>query len=147
MPQHFEHRILPYPADEFYHIVTQVEQYPHFVPWLSDAQIIEYTDRGFIADLTIGYLFYKDTFRSEVLLTPQERIDIHYISGPFKHLHNCWTFKPTPSNGVEVTFSIDFEFKSTHFQRLMNDIFRYAVGKTVTAFEHRAHSLRFRKRY
>jgi coenzyme Q-binding protein COQ10 len=119
-------------------IVADVARYPEFLPWILDAGIIKKTDQGFLADLTVGYKFFQDTYRSEVILTPHERIEINYIKGPFKHLQNHWNFTPISEKEVEVDFFIDFEFQSSLFQGMINTVFTDAVAKTITAFEERA---------
>lgn len=146
MTHHAERLTLPYPPEVIYTIVADVKRYPEFLPWVLDAHIIAQTEQGFLADLTIGYQFYQDTYRSEVILTPNERIEIRYIKGPFKHLHNRWIFTPTALNGVDINFFIDFEFKSSFFQRMIQTLFTHAVTKMISAFEDRARVLSYTKR-
>jgi coenzyme Q-binding protein COQ10 len=138
MPRHSEKRLLPYPPEVLYAIVADVERYPEFLPWIVTADILKKTEKGFIADLTVGYKMFQDTYRSEVILTPQDRVDIHYIKGPFKHLENYWIFNPAPGNNVQVDFFIDFEFQSSFFQGMIQSVFTSAVSKMITAFEARA---------
>lgn len=145
MTHHAEERSLPYSAEFIFDIIADVENYPNFLPWVLDAKIVNTTDHGFIADLTIGYQFYKDTYRSEVILTPHERIVVRYIKGPFNYLHNRWVFIPTSPNSVDVNFFIDFEFKSSFFQGLIQTVFTHAVSKMITSFEDRARVLSHRK--
>ncbi len=76
MPHHTEKRTLPYPPETLYTIVADVKRYPEFLPWVLEADIIKQTDRGFLADLTVGYKLFQDTYRSEVILTPNERVEI-----------------------------------------------------------------------
>jgi coenzyme Q-binding protein COQ10 len=141
MPRHTERRTLPYPAETMYTIVADVKRYPEFLPWIVEADIIKQTEQGFLADLTVGYKLFQDTYRSEVILTPNERVEIRYVKGPFKHLHNHWIFTPASSNSVDIDFFIDFEFQSSFFQRMIQSVFTEAVKKMVAAFEDRAKAL------
>lgn len=141
MPRHAERRTLPYPLETMYAIVADVKRYPEFLPWVLEADIIKETERGFLADLTVGYKLFQDTYRSEVILTPGERIEISYVKGPFKHLQNYWNFTPLSSNSVDVDFFIDFEFQSSLFQSMINTVFTDAVKKMIAAFETRAKML------
>jgi coenzyme Q-binding protein COQ10 len=138
MPRHSEKRTLHYPSEMIFKIVADVERYPEFLPWILEADIIKKTEQGFLTDLTVGYKFFQDTYRSEVILTPHERIEINYIKGPFKHLQNHWNFMPLSQSSVEVDFFIDFEFQSSLFQSMIQTVFTDAVEKTITAFEERA---------
>lgn len=141
MPQHAEHRILPYSPETLFTIIADVKRYPEFLPWVMDADIIKKTEQGFLADLTVGYKLFQDTYRSHVILTPNKRIEIQYIKGPFKYLHNHWNFTPTSSNSVEIDFFIDFEFQSSLFQTMIQSVFTDAVKKMISAFEERARRL------
>ncbi len=144
MPRHAEKRTLPYPPETMYAIVADVKRYPEFLPWVLEADIIKSTEQGFLADLTVGYKLFQDTYRSEVILTPHERIEIRYIKGPFNHLHNHWIFTSAPSNAVDIDFFIDFEFRSSLFQSMIQSVFTEAVKKMITAFEERAKVLNYR---
>lgn len=141
MPRHTERRILPYSPEILYAIVADVKRYPEFLPWVLEADIVQPTDNGFLADLTVGYKLFQDTYRSEVILTPHERIEIRYIKGPFKHLNNHWIFSPASSNRVDIDFFIDFEFQSSLFQGMIQSVFTEAVKKMISAFEERARML------
>jgi len=141
MPRHSEKRTLLYPPEILYAIVADVGRYPEFLPWVLEADIIKKTDQGFLADLTVGYKFFQDTYRSEVILTPNKRVEIRYIKGPFKHLENHWIFSPNASNGVAVEFFINFEFESSFFQTMIRSVFTDAIKKMITAFEERARIL------
>lgn len=141
MPRHRDHRLLPYAPEILYAIVADVERYPEFLPWVLNADVLERTEHGFLADLTVGYKLFQETYRSEVILTPHERIDIRYIKGPFKHLHNHWIFSAAPSDSTDLNFFIDFDFQSMLFQGLIQTVFTDAVTKIVSAFEERARVL------
>lgn len=138
MPQHAERRTLPYPTETLYTIIADVKRYPEFLPWILDADIIKKNEQGFLADLTVGYKLFQDTYRSQVILSPNKRIEIQYIQGPFKHLHNHWNFTPVSSNSVDIDFFIDFEFQSSLFQTMIQSVFTQAVQKMISAFEERA---------
>lgn len=141
MPRHLERRLLPYAPEILYAIVADVGRYPEFLPWVLSVEVMDKTDQGFLADLTVGYKIFQDTYRSEVILKPNERIDIRYIKGPFRHLHNYWIFSPTSPDSVTVEFFIDFDFQSTLFQGMIQTVFTEAVTKMVAAFEERARVL------
>jgi len=68
---------------------------------------------------------------------PGLKILVEYVDGPFSHLENRWTFKPL-EKGCEVTFDIDYAFRSRIFQTLAGAVFDTVVRKMVEAFEKRA---------
>jgi coenzyme Q-binding protein COQ10 len=152
MSQHRERRRLAYPADQLFDLVADVESYPKFLPWCSEAKIVgRETKDGravLIADLVISFKVHKERFRSEVTLDRAARvIDTRYVDGPFKHMQSQWRFEPDGEAATMVGFSIDFQFKNRALQMLIGLLFEEAVRRIVSAFEDRARVLYGRKRF
>ncbi len=142
MPTHAEKRHLPYTPDELYQLVAGVERYPEFLPWCKAARITRREGNAFSADLVIAFKVYRERFRSDVTLHPDERrIDVAYVEGPFRYLNNHWHFLPADDGGCIVDFYVDFEFRSRVLQRLIGLLFNEAVRRMVAAFEARARTL------
>lgn len=138
MPTHAEKRVLPYRIDQIFDLVASVEKYPEFLPWITSSKIISKQPDKFIADLEIGYKFIRTTYRSEVILTPHNAIDVNYVNGPFQHLNNHWKFNQLNEKLVQVDFFIDFEFQANYLQALLQSTFSEAVKRMIQAFEKRA---------
>ncbi len=94
-----------------------------------------------LADLVISFKVFRERFGSRVVLWPeQQKIDTRYLDGPFKHLESTWQFKDV-DEGCEVSFSVDFEFKSRLLQGAAGMFFNEAMQRVVRAFEGRAKEL------
>jgi coenzyme Q-binding protein COQ10 len=142
MPTHRETRILPYSAEEMYGLVADVARYPEFLPWTAAARIRSRKDHGdhqvMDADLVISFKVFRERFGSRVVLRPATReIETEYIDGPFKHMKSAWAFRDV-DRGCEVTFFVDFEFKTAILQKLIGVVFNEAMHRVVRAFERRA---------
>lgn len=131
-------------ADDMFRLVADVEQYPNFVPLCQDLHV-----RGrkvlpdgrtvLVADMTVAYKLFKETFTSRVELRPEEHtILVEYLDGPFKHLENKWTFDCAGEGRCAVGFFISYEFRSRTLGSLMGTMFEKAFRKFSTAFEARA---------
>jgi coenzyme Q-binding protein COQ10 len=139
-------RILPYEPRQLFELVGDVERYPEFVPWVtrlrtwnrrSDGEGINLLD----AEAQVGFSVIHERFTTQVRLDqPALAIDVGLISGPFRRLANRWRFKAHP-NGTELTFEIDFEFKSRLLHGLLAANFHRAVNRLVRCFEDRARVL------
>lgn len=130
-------------ADIIEQIIMDVEKYPEFLPWCSAASILEQDDNSMIALLEISFKGFKENYKSKVKKDANSdgcQISVDAISGPFRYLKNVWNIKEL-ENGVEVIFSIDFEFKSTILDMIVGVIFSTAAKKMIAAFENRANSL------
>ncbi len=137
MPTHAEKRIIPLPKELLFKVVSDVEAYPKFLPWIQDVSTFQVEDQSFLSVVKIGYQVFSHSYRCRVNLTPFERIDIEYISGPFKHLNNHWIFSSL-EGGTEVDFYIDFALEHSLLQGMLESVFSKAVSMMVNAFEERA---------
>ena len=137
MPTHAERQVLPYQPIQLFDLVVDVAKYPQFLPWCVGARVRSRTETEIVADLTIGYGPFRETFTSRVAPSRPDRIDVRYEKGPFKYLNNHWLFKPHP-NGSEVDFFVDFEFHSRLLQAAVGLVFNEAVRRMVAAFHKRA---------
>ncbi len=131
----------PYPSEQLYDLVADIEKYPEFLPWCAAARVLSRSETEIIADLSVGYTFFRETFRSRVHLTPKTRIEVEYITGPFHYLNNHWIFKESSEKGTYIDFFIDFEFRNALFQKATQRIFESAFDKMLMAFEKRARDL------
>lgn len=137
MPTHQETRFLPHTVDELYELVTDVEDYPNFLPWCVALRIKSRNETEIRADMVVGFKMLREKFTSKVTLTPNTRIDVEYLDGPFRYLENRWLFAEK-DGGCEIDFFIDFEFRSRLLQKVMQPLFHEAVRRMVRAFEKRA---------
>ena len=141
MIEHRETRLVPYPAELMYAVVSDVEKYPQFLPWVLALRVLSRRENGMTAEMAVGYGALRERYTSDVTLTPAiRRIDVTQIKGPFKTLENHWQFTPQ-GEGCEVAFSILFEFKSRLLHSVAGAKFEKVMLKMADAFEARAAAL------
>ena len=144
MPSFLSDHKVNHKADEMFRLVADVERYPEFVPLCQDLHVRgrKELDGGrtvLVADMTVAYKLFKETFTSRVELRPQDRtILVEYLDGPFKHLENKWTFEDAGEGSCNVGFYISYEFRSRTLGSLMGVMFEKAFRKFSSAFEARA---------
>ena len=140
MPNHKERQIVPYPPDQLFELVADVGKYPQFLPWCVAARVRSRHETELVADLTIGFGPFRESFTSRVELDPPGRIHVRYENGPFRYLNNQWLFRPDP-RGTLVDFQVDFEFRSRILQAAIGVVFNEAVRRMVNAFQKRARDI------
>jgi coenzyme Q-binding protein COQ10 len=143
MPQFETTRIARHTADQMFALVADVEKYPQFLPLCEALNVQSRKERDgktlLIADMSIGYKAIKETFTTQVLLKPDEKvIEVKYIDGPFKFLNNSWRFVALDDGRAEVHFFIEYEFKSRILGAMMGAMFDRAFRMFTDAFEKRA---------
>jgi coenzyme Q-binding protein COQ10 len=141
MPTHAERKIVPYSPEQLFDLVADVGKYPRFLPWCTASRIRSHVGCELVADLTIGFGPFRESFTSRVTLDRPRRVKVRYENGPFRYLNNQWDFAPHPlgdSLGTEVAFFVDFEFRSRILQAAIGVVFNEAVRRMVNAFLKRA---------
>lgn len=152
MPSFSTKRQVRHAASEMFDLVADVEKYPQFVPLCTGLRVRSRTDKGegvgvLVAEMTVAYKLVRQTFTSRVTLDrPKLSILVEYLDGPFSRMQNRWTFVATGEDTCEVTFFIDYEFKSRTLAMLMGAMFDTAFRRFAAAFEARADQVYRRKR-
>ena len=137
MPHYDEKRLLPYGPDQMFALVADVGKYPEFLPWCVAARVRSRTETELVADLTIGFGPFRESFTSRVTLDRPRKVIVTYENGPFRYLNNQWSFDPDPA-GCRLSFFVDFEFRSRLLQSAIGVVFNEAVRRMVNAFLKRA---------
>ena len=146
MPTFSETIRVPYRPEQLFDLVADVESYPAFLPWCAGARIRTRTADELVADLTIRFGPFRESFTSRVTLErPTQghpgRIRARYENGPFKYLNNQWVFTQAAKAGpaeTQVDFWVDFEFRNRLLQAAIGVVFSEAVKRMVSAFLKRA---------
>ncbi|GAA4114331.1 type II toxin-antitoxin system RatA family toxin [Aminobacter aganoensis] len=143
MPKFETTRRVSHSPEEMYALVADVEKYPEFLPLCEALNVRSRRERDgreiLVADMTVGYKAIRETFTTQVLLTPEANtIDVKYLDGPFRYLTNEWKFVAAAGGGSDVEFFIDYEFKSRILGALMGTMFDRAFRMFAEAFEKRA---------
>ena len=130
-------------ARDMFALVADVERYPEFLPLCQDLQVRERqeTEEGtvLVADMTVAYKLISERFASRVLLDEGNlRIKVEYLTGPFRHLENRWSFEPLSDTRCEIHFYLEYQFRSRMFEMLMGAVFDKAFRRFAEAFEARA---------
>ena len=138
MPQIRVTEIVPFSQNQMYHLVVDVEQYPHFLPWCVKSQIYERTEKQFLAELTIAFKGIRESFHTVDVLTPERKVEVNLRSGPFRYLASTWTFTPLSQKRTKVEFFIDFSFQSRMKEMILGPVFTQVSKQMVAAFRKRA---------
>ena len=75
MTKHSEIRHVSHSPEKMFELVADVEKYPEFLPWCIGSRVIEKENSKIIADLMIGFQFFREKFRSNVSLDKKKDED------------------------------------------------------------------------
>jgi len=144
MPDFHSTRRVPHTAAQMFALIADVEAYPEFLPLCRSLIVRSREDRNdgtriIVADMTVSYRMFSETFSSKVLLDEAElKVHVDYLAGPLSHLENRWAFRDLEGGFAETEFYLSYGFSSRTFQILMGAMFEKAFGRFADAFERRA---------
>lgn len=141
MPEYSIEKLLPYKQEDLYSLVSDIEEYPNFLPWVESARIINKEENKLLAELVLNFKGIGGKYSSNVFLNKKDfEIYVELAEGPFKHLYNGWKFIKDGKQ-TRVEFDIDFKLKVSILESLVGSMFDRACLKTMQAFEKRAAEL------
>lgn len=126
--------ILPYTCEEVYSIVTNIEDYPEFLPWCDSVDIHLDSDTKAEATLHIrkGKLNIAFTTHNDMILN--QEVKLRLLKGPFKRLSGLWTFLPLKDNMTKISLKLEFEFSNRILAMALNMIFSQIANSMLEAF-------------
>jgi ribosome-associated toxin RatA of RatAB toxin-antitoxin module len=139
--------LLWYSPAEMYRLVTEVERYPEFLPWCAKAQVLERADDGLTARLDLQFAGVRTHFSTRNTHTPDERVQVELVEGPFSHLVGDWQFKPLKrpgsdaANACKIVFEMRYAFANAALEALLAPVFGKVAESLVDRFVARAEQL------
>ncbi len=123
---------------QMYRLVDDVERYPEFLPWCSDATLHFRDGDQVEGSIEMRKSGLKKTFRTRNTHRAGESIVLTLVDGPFSSLTGEWQFKALGDDGSKVSLDIQFEFDSAITERLLGRFFEDVCNSMVRAFTERA---------
>jgi ribosome-associated toxin RatA of RatAB toxin-antitoxin module len=130
-----------YSPQEMYVLVTDVAQYPQFLPWCDHANVLEVNAQGMIAEVGISFGGVRQTFTTRNVHTPPGRVELQLVKGPFSRLDGQWNFHPLgdgTQRACKVELSLNYGFDNATLGKLVGPVFDKIAANMVDAFVKRA---------
>lgn len=121
-------------AEEMFELVNRVEDYPQFLPWYSQSEVIERQGNELKARLYMDYMGVRQAFATHNHNIPNQEIEMKLLDGPFKTLHGHWRFVSLGDDVCQVLFELTYEFANPVLARLISPVFGHISNTLVDAF-------------
>ena len=133
--------VVPYTAEQMYALVNNIEAYPEFLPWCTNAEILKPGEFKLTARVALETGKIKQSFITENTMQPGRSIEMNLIKGPFKYLRGHWQFNPDNNDQSTVSLFMKFEFKNKLLKLALNNAFNKIMGSLVSSFINRAETI------
>ena len=133
--------LVPYSRAQMYALVEDVERYPEFLPWCSDATLHWREGERLEGSVEMNRAGLKHSFRTRNTMRQDEAIEMELVEGPFRHLSGVWQFKSLGDAGSKVSLDVEFEMSSRTIDKLIGRFFEDICNSLVDAFVKRADQL------
>ena len=132
--------LLWYSPHEMYSLVTQVADYPTFLPWCDRADVLEQRATGVTARLHLNYLGVRHAFTTRNEHVTDESVVLQLVDGPFSLLDGTWVFTPLGTDGkaCKINFELRYAFTNSALEALISPVFDRIANSFVDSFVKRA---------
>ena len=130
-----------YSPQEMYLLVTEVDQYPKFLPWCNHARVIASDASGMTAEVGISFGGIRQTFTTRNDHVPGRQVTMKLVKGPFSRLDGVWNFVPLgdgSQRACKVELTLNYGFDNATLGKLVGPVFDKIAGSLVDAFVKRA---------
>jgi ribosome-associated toxin RatA of RatAB toxin-antitoxin module len=130
------------PPSRMYALINDVESYPSFVPWCTQARVESRTDSEIVATLGVKRGPLRAEFTTRNVLQPESAVVMHLVRGSvFKMLEGEWQIVPIGDTGSRIELTMRFAFANSLSGIIFEPLFEETAKQLVDAFVKRARSL------
>ena len=130
--------LVPYSPGEMFALVSDVDAYPQFLPWCSDAEVLDAADNEVTARIDFSLSGVSKSFTTRNHHEPDRRIEIRLVEGPFSDLQGYWQFDPLGDTGCRISLSLKYDYSSRIVKMVVGPVFGQIANTLVDAFQQRA---------
>lgn len=133
--------LVHFSAQQMYQLVNNVAEYPHFVPYCKQAEIISQHGNTLEARVEVAKSGIAKSFSTRNQLTPFSQIEMTLIDGPFTELTGAWNFTPLSDDACKIELNLSYEFSHKLASLAFAKIFHQLTESMVSAFIDRANQI------
>jgi ribosome-associated toxin RatA of RatAB toxin-antitoxin module len=130
-----------YSPQEMYALVTDVTQYPQFLPWCDHTRVVQAHGDGMTAEIGLTFGGVRQSFTTRNIHAPYHRVDVQLVKGPFSRLDGQWHFHilgDGSKRACKVELTLNYGFDNATLGKLVGPVFDKIAASLVDAFVKRA---------
>ena len=120
--------------ERMFELVDQVEEYPTFLPWCGETEVLARNKEITRAKINIRFKGIKQSFTTENHKTYPDKMVINLIDGPFKKLEGEWRFIEIEEGSSRIELELNYEFKNFILEKLISPAFSVIANTFIDSF-------------
>jgi ribosome-associated toxin RatA of RatAB toxin-antitoxin module len=141
MPTIERSALLPYPADQIYQLINDIEAYPQFMKGCVGAEILSRDENCIEARLDLQKAGIKQSFTTRNRMKPPSVIDMELVDGPFSDFSGQWQVLALNDVACKVTVTLSFALSNRVVAATAGALFNPVADNLVDALVKRANEL------
>jgi ribosome-associated toxin RatA of RatAB toxin-antitoxin module len=130
--------LIRHSAQQMFDLVTDVADYPNFLPWCGGVQIGHQDDTSMDARIEINFKGIRQHFATHNVHTRPTAIDMEFREGPFRKFTGYWRFTELREDACKIDFALHYEFANFILEKLIGPVFNHIANTFVDSFVKRA---------
>lgn len=130
--------LIRHSAEQMYDLVTDVADYPNFLPWCGGVEIRHQDETSMDVRIEINFKGLKQHFATHNVQERPTRIDMQFAEGPFKNFSGSWRFTPLREDACKIEFALRYEFANFFVEKIIGPVFNIIANTFVDSFVKRA---------
>ncbi len=133
--------LLPYPAEQVYQLINDIEAYPQFMKGCVGAEILQRSENMVEARLTLKKGAIKQSFVTRNRNEPPNLIVMELVEGPFDSFAGQWRVDALNDCACKVTIALDFSLSNRLVAATAKALFNPVADNLVGALVKRVNEL------
>jgi ribosome-associated toxin RatA of RatAB toxin-antitoxin module len=130
--------LIRHSAEQMFDLVTDVADYPNFLPWCGGVEIGNHDDSHMEAKIHINFKGIRQHFATRNEQKRPTSIDMEFLDGPFKRFTGYWRFTPLRADACKIEFALHYEFSNIILEKFIGPVFSHIAHTFVDSFVKRA---------
>ncbi|UCG96101.1 MAG: cyclic nucleotide-binding domain-containing protein [Burkholderiales bacterium] len=130
--------LMPYPAESMFDLIEQAEYYPQFIPWCTEAVILERTDEMVAARIAMRVAGLTLSLQTRNPKRRPEWLALRMVRGPLRRFEGEWRLTPLNASACRIEFTLTYEFADRLIERVAGPVFARMADTMVDAYVSRA---------
>lgn len=133
--------LLPYPAEQLFDLVNDIEAYPQYMDGCIGASILLAEADMIEARLQLSRAGITQSFATRNRLLRPQAIEMALLEGPFTSLAGRWQFDALAPEACKVSLDLQFELDGKLASLAAGKLFEGVASNLVDSLCRRAHAL------